>query len=77
MHCMGTMWTKLLLQVISEGLSRRKDIGQALATMEGYEGLHSRISLLKNRVNSCLTVLQFKGRQILRIGKIDLVTVGK
>jgi ABC-type branched-subunit amino acid transport system substrate-binding protein len=69
--------TKMILQVVSQGQSRRKDIAGALANVEGYEGLHSQISLSKNRVNTCLTVLQYKGRQILHIGKIDLATLGK
>jgi ABC-type branched-subunit amino acid transport system substrate-binding protein len=68
---------KLILQIISQGNSRRKDIAGALAKLEGYEGLHSRISLSNYRVNSCLSVLQYKGRQILHIGEIDLTTIGK
>ena len=68
---------KLILQIMSQGNSRRKDIAGALAKLEGYEGLHSRISLSNNRVNSCLSVLQYKGRQILHIGEIDLTTIGK
>ena len=68
---------KMILQVISQGKSRRKDIAEALAKMEGFEGLHSQISLSKNRVNSCLNVLQYKGGQISQIGKIDLVFKGK
>ena len=68
---------KMILQVVSQGKSRRKDIAEGLAKMEGFEGLHSRISLSKNRVNSCLNVLQYKGGQISQIGKIDLVRTGK
>jgi hypothetical protein len=68
---------KLILQIMSQGNSRRKDIAGALAKLEGYEGLHSRISLSNSRVNSCLSVLQYKGRQILHIGEIDLTTIGK
>jgi ABC-type branched-subunit amino acid transport system substrate-binding protein len=68
---------KMILQVVSQGKSRRKDIAEALAKMEGFEGLHSQISLSKNRVNSCLNVLQYKGGQISQIGKIDLVLKGK
>jgi len=45
--------------------------------VEGFEGLHSQISFSKNRVNTCLSVLQYKGRQILHIGQIDLATLGK
>jgi hypothetical protein len=66
----------MILQVVSDGKSRRKDIAEALAKMEGFEGLHSQISLSKNRVNSCLNVLQYKGGQISQIGKIDLVLKG-
>jgi len=60
------------VQIIARGKSKRKDIADALATVEGFQGLHSSISLSKNRVNACLTVLQYKARQILRIGEIDL-----
>jgi ABC-type branched-subunit amino acid transport system substrate-binding protein len=69
--------TKMILQIVSQGQSRRKDIAGALANVEGYEGLHSQISLSKNRVNTFMSVLQYKGRQILHIGKIDLATIGK
>ena len=69
--------TKMILQIVSQGKSRRKDIAGALANMEGFEGLHSQISLSKNRVNTCLSVLQYKGRQIYYIGKIDLARIGK
>lgn len=68
---------KMILQIVSQGKTRRQDIARELAKVEGFEGLHSHISLSKNRVNSCLSVLQYKGRQIYHIGKIDLATVGK
>jgi ABC-type branched-subunit amino acid transport system substrate-binding protein len=68
---------KMILHIFSQGATRRKDIAGALAKIEGYEGLHSQISLSKNRVNTCMSVLQYKGRQILHIGKIDLATIGK
>jgi len=68
---------KTILQIVSQGKSRRKDIAGALANMEGFEELHSQISLSKNRVNTCLSVLQYKGRQIYCIGKIDLARMGK
>jgi len=63
---------KLVLKVIAQGKSKRKDIADALAGINGFEGLHSIISLSRNRVNSCLTVMQYKGRRIQRIGEIDL-----
>jgi ABC-type branched-subunit amino acid transport system substrate-binding protein len=63
---------KMIIQVISQGKTRRADVAAALARVEEFEGLHSKISLSLNRVNACLTVLQYKNRQILRIGEIDL-----
>jgi hypothetical protein len=68
---------KMILQIVSQGKSRRKDIAEELVKLEGFEGLHSQISLSKNRVNTYLSVLQYKARQIYHIGKIDLATVGK
>ena len=68
---------KTILHIVTQGKSRRKDIARALANVESFEGLHSQISLSKNRVNTCLSVLQYKGRQIYCIGKIDLARIGK
>jgi len=62
----------LLLQTIKEGAIRRNDIAAALPSVERYPGLHSTISLTQSRVNSYLTVLQFKNRTITKIGEIDL-----
>jgi hypothetical protein len=67
----------MILQIVSQGKSKRKDIAGELAKVEGFEGLHSQISLSKNRVNTCLNVLQYKGGQITSIGKIDLALTGK
>jgi hypothetical protein len=68
---------KVVLQIITQGKSRRADIAAALANVEGFDGLHSKISLSKNRVNTCLTVMQYKGRQIFHIGEIDLSHIGR
>jgi ABC-type branched-subunit amino acid transport system substrate-binding protein len=64
---------KMVMQVISQGKTRRADIAASLAQVDEFEGLHSKISLKLNRVNSYLTVMQYKNRQILRIGEIDLI----
>jgi len=69
--------TKLILHVVAQGKMRRQDIADELAKVEGFEGLHSQISLSKNRVNTYLTALQYKARQVIQIGKIDLVRFGK
>jgi ABC-type branched-subunit amino acid transport system substrate-binding protein len=68
---------KMITQIISMGKTRRSDIAAALAHVEEFDGLHSKISLSLNRVNACLTILQYKNRQILRIGEIDLTRLGK
>jgi ABC-type branched-subunit amino acid transport system substrate-binding protein len=68
---------KMIVQIISQGKTGRTEIANALAKIEGFVGLHSNISLSLNRVNSYLTMLQYKGRKILRIGEIDLSLVGK
>jgi branched-chain amino acid transport system substrate-binding protein len=68
---------KMVIQVLSQGKTRRTDIAAALALIEGYQGLHSKISLSLNRVNACFTVMQYKNRQILKIGEIDLTRQGK
>ena len=68
---------KMIIQIISQGKTRRADVAAALAHIEEFEGLHSKISLSLNRVNACLTVLQYKNRQFLRVGEIDLTRRGK
>jgi ABC-type branched-subunit amino acid transport system substrate-binding protein len=68
---------KMIIQIISQGKTRRADVAASLAHVEEFEGLHSKISLSLNRVNAYLTVLQYKNRQILRIGEIDLTRQGK
>jgi len=61
----------LLLRTIRQGAIRREDVVTALSKTRLYQGVHSKISFNLGRVNSCLTVLQFKGRVIKRIGEID------
>jgi len=68
---------KLIIEIISRGKTRRTDVAAALSSVEGYEGLHSKISLSLNRVNAYLTVMQYRNRQILKIGEIDLTRQGK
>jgi ABC-type branched-subunit amino acid transport system substrate-binding protein len=68
---------KMIIQVMAQGKTRRADIAAALAQVQGFEGLHSKISLSLQRVNSCLTVMQYKDRQIVRFGEIDLTRINK
>ncbi len=61
-----------LLQTIKKGATVRNDIAAALPALKGYAGLHSTTSFTDKRVNSFLTILQFKNRTISKIGEIDL-----
>jgi ABC-type branched-subunit amino acid transport system substrate-binding protein len=63
---------QLLLRVIRRGATRREDIASALSTVRNFQGVHSKISLIDSRVNSWLTLLQFKNRTIQKVGEIDV-----
>ena len=69
--------TKMLLQIVAQGKTRRAEIAGELSKVEGYDGLHTRISLSRNRVNSFLTAMQYKGGHILKLGEIDLARLRK
>ena len=62
----------LLIHTVKEGAIQRNEIAAALPAIKGYVGLHSTISFTEKRVNSYLTVLQFKNRTISKIGEVDL-----
>jgi ABC-type branched-subunit amino acid transport system substrate-binding protein len=63
---------KLLLNAIRQGATRREDIVEVLSSSQTIQGIHSKISLDQRRVNSFLTILQYKNRQIKKIGEIDV-----
>jgi chemotaxis receptor (MCP) glutamine deamidase CheD len=63
---------KLLLNAIRQGARRREEIASMLGSSQTFQGIHSKISLGSSRVNSCLTILQFKNRSIKKIGEIDV-----
>jgi ABC-type branched-subunit amino acid transport system substrate-binding protein len=63
---------KLLLSAIGQGAVQREDIVAALSTTQVFQGIHSKISLGQRRVNSCLTILQYKNRSLKKIGEIDV-----
>jgi ABC-type branched-subunit amino acid transport system substrate-binding protein len=62
---------QLLIRVIRQGATRREDVASALSTVRNFQGVHSKISLLSSRVNSWLTLLQFKNRELQKVGEID------
>ena len=63
---------KLLLRAIRQGATRREDVMTALGSALPFQGVHSKIAFDARRVNSCLTLLQYKGRVITKIGEIDV-----
>jgi ABC-type branched-subunit amino acid transport system substrate-binding protein len=63
---------KLVLRLIRNGATRREDIISALGTVRSFQGVHSKICFSESRVNSCLTLLQFKNRSLKKVGEIDV-----
>jgi ABC-type branched-subunit amino acid transport system substrate-binding protein/TolA-binding protein len=63
---------KLLLRTIRQGATHRDEVMSALSSARPFQGVHSKISLDQGRVNACLTLLQFKGRVIKKVGEIDV-----
>ncbi len=63
--------TKLVLQKISEGSSRRSDLAFVLAQSH-YTGWRSDIIFHKKRVNTSMNVLQYKGRTLHYLGKYNI-----
>ena len=63
---------KMLLRTVRQGATRREDVVSALSASRTFQGVHSKISFDSRRVNSCLTLMQFKGRVIKKVGEIDV-----
>ena len=62
----------MLLRAIAGGSTHRNEIASALMGVRAYPGIHSRISFGPDRVNTYLSVLQYRARQIWKVGEIDL-----
>src|SRR3972149_3150326 len=63
---------KLLLDQIAKGSSRRNELAVALTKIKGVKGQHTTFTIGSSRVNTSLTLLQFKNRSVRKIGEIDL-----
>ena len=63
--------TALVLSLVRDGFASRQSLAEALARLESYHGIRADFRLDGSRVNSYLTILQFKGRSIRKIGSID------
>ena len=63
---------QLLLKVIADGAAQRAEIAAGMATMGRVDGLHTSFVLLPSRVNSFMTIMQYRNRAISKIGEFDL-----
>jgi len=61
----------LLSSLIYSGITSREGITQALNKVDRVQLLHGYVTFTKNRVNSELHVLQFKGSEVVKIGSVS------
>lgn len=64
---------KLLLDLIARGTGTRNDIAAAMTGIRRAPGWHTSYSIDARRVNTFLTLFQYRDRSIRRIGEIDLL----
>lgn len=64
---------KVLLGRIAEGASRRNDLAVALTNVKGVRGWHTTFTIGESRVNTALSLFQFRNRKIEKVGEIDLI----
>ena len=62
---------KMMLETVGHGATQRREFAAAFARAS-YDGWHSKIIFSRNRVNSAMTVMQYKQREIRKIGTINL-----
>ncbi len=60
----------LLLSQFRAGSTTRAGLRRSLLDVNGYPGLHARIGFSAGRVNTWLPILQFDGRNVLRVDEI-------
>jgi len=63
---------RMLLNAVRQGATGRDAVAAVLRSGQTFQGIHSKISLDERRVNSFLTILQYKNRSIKKIGEIDV-----
>ena len=60
----------LLLSLFRSGSTTRAALRRSLGEVSEYQGLHARIGFSAGRVNTWLPILQFDGRNVLRVDEI-------
>jgi len=63
---------RFVLEGVKSGGINRPSLAAAMAMQRRLAGVHSVVSLGEKRINSFLTILQYKNRVIRKIGEIDL-----
>lgn len=63
---------RLVLDLIGRGAGTREGLAAALARSAGYPGLHARIGLAHRRVNSWMTILEYRGETVIRIDELNV-----
>lgn len=61
-----------LLQAIKKGNVTRQTVKNYLSSSDPFQGLHSKISLKSNRINSYLNILEYKNKKISKIYEINV-----
>ena len=63
-----------IAQAVKKGNVTRQAVKNYLTSTDSYQGIHSKISLKSNRINSYLNILEYKNK---KISKIDEINVSK
>jgi ABC-type branched-subunit amino acid transport system substrate-binding protein len=61
---------ELVLQTLRSGATTRQGFSRALAEVRDFQGLHSKIGFSPDRVNTWLPIMQFDGRNVVRVDEI-------
>jgi ABC-type branched-subunit amino acid transport system substrate-binding protein len=62
----------LVLGAIRDGAGTRQALARALSEIREFRGLHSAIGFTSRRVNNCLSILQFDGKNIVYLDEVKV-----
>jgi len=61
-----------ILQSVKKGNLTRESLKKYLSGANYFQGLHSKISLKNNRINSYLNILEYRNRKVSRVSEINI-----
>ena len=61
----------MMLRLIGDGAVTREALETALTGLRDFRGIHSRITLASDRVNSALTVLRYEKDEIREVAEVN------